>query len=452
MIREELLYQINDLFKIDNQKGLLRLVRNTPSNDLAEALDTADQAFQLKLLRCLPSGPKALLFSHLNTELQDKLIMAMTLEEATELLTHMPSDDRVDIYNRMPQNYRIKVMQGMAQRERDDILKMASFAEGTTGAMTTSDYVSISSGITVREALQKVRLQAPNKETIYTIYVTNSERQLEGTLSLRDLIMAAEDQTVDSIMRTEIVFAKAEWPREQTANLISRYDLLAIPVINGGNRLIGIVTVDDAMDVSEEEATEDFHKGGGTMALKNISMKDATVSLLYRKRVFWLVLLVFGNIFSGAGIAHFEDAILAYVALVFFLPLLIDSGGNAGAQSSTLMVRALATGDVILKDWFSMLGREFSVALLLGVTIGLAVATLGIFRGGYEIALVVSMSMVAIVIVGSVIGMSLPFILSRFKLDPAAASVPLITTIADGVGVIIFFSIAVMMLDMPADV
>lgn len=450
MIREDLFYQINDLIQAGDDKALARLVRNTPSTDIAEMMDNAKAEFNLSLLRKLPSAPRAVLFSHFSTSLQDLLLHYMELEEIAELFTHMPSDDRVDIYNRMPDGRRVQVMQGMAKKEREDILKMASFAEGTTGAITTSDYVSVPAGISVRDALQRVRAQAPNKETIYTIYVVNNERKLEGALSLRDLIMADETAAIENIMKTDVVFAKAEWPSEQTANLISRYDLLAIPVTNGGNKLIGIVTVDDAMDVSEEEATEDFHKGGGTMALKNISMKDATVSILYKKRVFWLVLLVFGNIFSGAGIAHFEDAILAYVALVFFLPLLIDSGGNAGAQSSTLMVRALATGDVILKDWFSMLGREFSVALLLGLTMGLAVATLGIFRGGYEIAFVVSLSMVAIVIVGSVIGMSLPFILSRFKLDPAAASAPLITTIADGVGVIIFFSIAVMMLDMPA--
>ncbi|SFR61040.1 magnesium transporter [Thiomicrospira sp. ALE5] len=452
MVREELFYQINDLIQAGDDKALARLVRNTPSTDLAEMMDNAKAEFNLGLLRKLPSAPRAVLFSHFSPSLQDLLLHYMELEEIAELFTHMPSDDRVDIYNRMPDGRRVQVMQGMAKKEREDILKMASYAEGTTGSITTSDYVSVPAGISVRDALQRVRAQAPNKETIYTIYVVNPNRQLEGALSLRDLIMADESAAIENIMKTEVVYAKAEWPCEQTANLISRYDLLAIPVTNGGNKLIGIVTVDDAMDVSEEEATEDFHKGGGTMALKNISMKEATVGLLYKKRVFWLVLLVFGNIFSGAGIAHFEDAILAYVALVFFLPLLIDSGGNAGAQSSTLMVRALATGDVILKDWFSMLGREFSVALLLGLSMGLAVATLGIFRGGYEIALVVSMSMVAIVIVGSVIGMSLPFILSRFKLDPAAASAPLITTIADGVGVIIFFSIAVMMLDMPTDV
>lgn len=176
------------------------------------------------------------------------------------------------------------------------------------------------------------------------------------------------------------------------------------------------------------------------------------MGLMYRKRVFWLVLLVFGNLFSGAGIAHFEDTIHAYVALVFFLPLLIDSGGNAGSQSATLMVRALATGEVIGKDWAKMLGREVMIAGLLGVTMAVAVSMLGLWRGGPEIALVVAITMQIVVIVGSVVGMSLPFILSKLKFDPASASAPLITTIADAVGVIIYFSVATMILDFPPTV
>ncbi|MGY6531831.1 magnesium transporter, partial [Glycocaulis sp.] len=176
----------------------------------------------------------------------------------------------------------------------------------------------------------------------------------------------------------------------------------------------------------------------------------ASTFVLYRMRIVWLVLLVFGNIFSGAGIAYFEDTIMAYVALVFFLPLLIDSGGNAGSQAATLMVRGLAVGDVKLSDWGRMIGRESFVALLLGITMAIAVSAIGIVRGGPEVALVVSLSMVVIVLVGSVIGMSLPFILSRMKLDPAAASAPLITSIADAAGVLIYFSIATALLDLPA--
>lgn len=206
--------------------------------------------------------------------------------------------------------------------------------------------------------------------------------------------------------------------------------------------MVGIVTADDAMDVAQDEATEDFHKSGGSLGRVAHSIKDASVGVLYRNRVFWLVLLVFGNVFSGAGIAYFEDLIAANVVLVFFLPLLIDSGGNAGSQAATLMVRALATGDVVLRDWASMLGRELVVAGLLGLTMALAVSTIGFVRGGLSIALVVALTMQVIVIVGSVIGMSLPFLLSRFNADPASASSPLITTIADGAGVVIYFYIA----------
>ena len=201
-----------------------------------------------------------------------------------------------------------------------------------------------------------------------------------------------------------------------------------------------------ALEAQRREATEDFHKGASiTNHIGNL--RDATLGLLYRKRVLWLVLLVFGNLFSGAGIAAFEETIAANIALVFFLPLLVDSGGNAGAQSATLMVRGLATGEVVMRDWWRMLGREFGVALALGATMAVAVASLGVLRGGPQIALIVASSMVVIVLVGSIIGMSLPFLLSRFKLDPATASGPLITSIADAAGVLVYFGIATQVLD-----
>lgn len=209
------------------------------------------------------------------------------------------------------------------------------------------------------------------------------------------------------------------------------------------NRLLP--DTDAALKAQQREATEDFHKGASiTNHVGNL--RDATLGLLYRKRVLWLVVLVFGNLFSGAGIAAFEETIAAHIALVFFLPLLVDSGGNAGAQSATLMVRGLATGDVVMRDWWRMLGREFGVALALGATMAIAVASLGVLRGGPQIALIVASSMVLIVLLGSLIGMSLPFLLSRFKLDPATASGPLITSIADAAGVLVYFGIATQVL------
>lgn len=213
------------------------------------------------------------------------------------------------------------------------------------------------------------------------------------------------------------------------------------------DKTIAVGAVDAALDAQRRQTTESFHKGASITTTIG-DLRHATLGLLYRKRVLWLVLLVFGNLFSGAGIAAFEETIAAHIALVFFLPLLVDSGGNAGSQSATLMVRGLATGEVTLSDWGRMLGREFGVALLLGCTMAVAVASLGLLRGGPQIALIVASSMVVIVLVGSLIGMSLPFLLSRLKLDPATASGPLITSIADAAGVLVYFGIATQVLEL----
>lgn len=316
-----------------------------------------------------------------------------------------------------------------------------TYPSDTVGAVMSESYMTLTAQLTVKEALEQIRLDAPVKDTIYFAYVLDDYLRLVGTVSLRDLILAQPEMSIESIMTTDVVSCSVLSNASEAARLISDYDLLAVPVLDLSQRMIGIVTYDEALDVKEEDSTEDQLKLGGVGKLVG-SIKDSTISRLYKMRVGWLVLLVFGNVFSGAGIAHFEDLISSMVVLVFFLPLLVDSGGNAGSQSATLMVRALATGEVTGKDWLRMLGKECTVALLLGLTMAIAVASIGLWRGGPEIALVVALTMVFIVIVGSVIGMLLPFIFTRFNLDPAAASAPLITSICDATGVLIYFSIA----------
>src|SRR5690606_36472267 len=235
---------------------------------------------------------------------------------------------------------------------------------------------------------------------------------------------------------------------EDAARKIAHYDVIALPVVDHDGKLVGIITHDDAIDVMEAEATEDFHRVGTVTHLES-GVGTASVPKLYRARIVWLMLLVFGNIFSGAGIAHFEDTIAAHLALMFFLPILIASGGYAGSQSATLMVRALATGEIGMSDWGRVLGRELVVAVLLGLSMVAAIAIIGVVRGGREIALVIALSMILIVIVGSLIGMVLPFLLSPFNMDPATASTPLVTSIAEATGVLIYFSIANAILVMP---
>lgn len=427
----------------------LLVVNNNQHADIVEVLEQFSVEQTATLLTKLPNAEFASLFGYFSPVYQDQLLHALAEPEQLRLFKAMARDERVDVYQRLPENEQQEILPKLAKQEQADILKLASYEDGTVGAVATSAYVAIPENMTVIEALRYVRTNAAEMETIYQVYVIDKQQRLIGTMSLRELMTEDDDALISDVMRTDLVSVTADQPQQDAADAIRRYDLLSLPVTNGGHKLVGIVTVDDAMDVDVVESTEDFHKGGGTLSLKDVSLREASTWTMFAKRAPWLVILVFANMFSGGVIESYEDTILTYVALVFFLPLLVDSGGNAGAQASTLMVRALATGDLHMKDWLKTLGREFWVALLLGVAMAIAVYGLGVYRGGTDIALVVSISMVAVVFAGSMIGMSLPFLLSRLKLDPATASAPLITSIADFVGVLLYFYIAVTILGGP---
>ena len=409
--------------------------------DIADALDRLEPAQLAAALLLIPVDEQAEIFGYLPLGRQTRLVAGMSRAAVIALLERMSSDERADLFNTLPAG-REAILPALAQAQREDIRKLASYEKGSVGAIMTSQYATLTPELTAAEAFDELRRVAPDSETIYNAYVIDEQRRLVGVTTLRRLILAPPETRVGEMMEANPVTAYVDDEQSVAAEKIARYDFIALPVIDRQRHMVGIVTADDAMDVMQDEVTEDFQKSGGSLGAWPLRMKDATIGLLYRKRVFWLVLLVFANIFSGAGIAHFEELIAANVALVFFLPLLIDSGGNAGSQSATLMVRALATGDVHMRDWASMLGRELLVAALLGLTMAIAVSALGVVRAGPTVALVVALTMQFVVIVGSVIGMSLPFLLSHFKADPASASSPLITTIADASGIFIYFAIA----------
>ncbi len=413
--------------------------------DIAQFIKDHPADIDWQVLDMLDLPRQAEVFGYLDRDLQVELANCAPRARLAEIITEMDSDDRADLFNALSEKEQEALLPALAQAEREDIRRLASYEEGTAGSIMTSDYAVLTPELTARQALDKLRLEAPDKETIYRAYVVDEDRKLIGSVRLQDLILVTPATRVEKIMERNTLAVRVDEDQETVAQKIARYDRIAIPVIDGDDRIVGIVTHDDALDVIQEEATEDFHKSGSVRGLAE-SVKQASIFMLYRARVAWLVLLVFGNIFSGAGIAYFEDTIAAHLALLFFLPLLIASGGNAGAQAATLMVRAIATGDVRLKDWGWMLGRETLVAMLLGLTMALAIYGIGAWRGGIEIAGVVSGSMILIVLAGSLIGMTLPFILTRLKLDPATASGPLVTSICDIVGVVIYFSIARMAL------
>lgn len=432
--------ELLELIDAGNAEALQEAASALHPAEMAEFIAALGDADIWRLLSMFPKRQSAEIFSHLDLDRQVELASDVNRQAMARMLEELPHDDRADLVNQLDPQVVEQILPLVARAEREDIRNLASYPEGTVGSIMSSDYAALRPEMTIKEALEQVRIQAPTRETVYYIYVIDAEHHLVGFVSLKDLILAKPMQTVGEMMNTEVIHAFADDDHDTASQPIEKYDLLALPIVNTENKLVGIVTVDDVMDVQEAEATTDFHKMGGT-DLVDVSLKDAGLALLYRARIPWLMVLVFMNVFSGAGIAYFENTIAAMSSLVFFLPLLIGSGGNAGSQAATLMVRALAIGDVRLRDWFILLRKEFLISILLGLTLALGAMLVAGFRAP-EILIPVGMAMVAIVLFGSLVGMSLPFLLAIFRCDPATASAPLVTSIADIGGVLIYFTIA----------
>jgi magnesium transporter len=440
-----LLPELREILDTKDYKELQEFCESAHPAVIAELISGLTCEELWTVLRNITPALRVEIFSHLDESLQVEIARALRRDELAGLLADMSHDDRADLFKKIPKSLREAVLPAMAMAEREDIRKLAAYQEGTAGAVMTSDYAALSPELTAYQAIERLRQVAPDKETIYYAYVLDRDRKLLGFVSLKDLILAKRDDRVEDIMHGEVISVRVEDDREEVAHKIQKYDLLALPVVNSEGALVGIVTYDDIQDIIEEEATEDFHRFGGLTYKTDgldLNIREAGFLTMLKKRLPWLLALVFVNIFSGAGIAYYEKTIAAAVSLVFFLPLLIGSGGNAGSQTATLVVRAMAVGDIRMSDWLRLLGREVAVALGIGAVMGAAVYAIGIFRSGPEVAVVVAMAMVVNVLFGSLVGMSLPFLLIRLKLDPAAASAPLIASIADIAGVLIYFGLA----------
>ncbi|MFC6643557.1 MULTISPECIES: magnesium transporter [Sulfitobacter] len=429
----------------ETPEALDRFYNQSRPIDLASWLSELplDQAW--RYLAAMPLPRQAATFGALSLEDQTALAAVIPAPSLNVIVALMSADDRVDLFRCLGPIEQKRLLQSLPSEVGRDIQQLALHAEETAGAIMTSDYAVLDAKMTAPEAIDALRGQASGSETIYRSYVVDKTARLIGSVRLHSLIIADKRAVVAALMEDDPVSVTIDTDQEKVAQRIAYYDLLAIPVVDGAGRLVGIVTHDDAADVMQAEATEDFKKISHILPFKQ-TMRQAGIGVLYSRRIIWLALLVIGNLFSGAGIAHFEDMILAYVSLMFFLPLLIDSSGNAGSQSATQMVRALAIGDVKMKDWRALILRELAVAAALGATMAAVVFPVGAWRGGIDVALTVELTMFIVVMIGSLVGMSLPFLLSRLRLDPATASGPLVTTISDATGVVIYFSIATMVL------
>jgi magnesium transporter len=415
----------------------------------------ADEAWAVLETCDLPV--RAEIFSHLDVDLQVDLSETLSRADLAGLLSEMSPDDRVDLILRLPDQQRETVLGAMARAEREDIRRLASFEEGTSGAVMTSDYVTLPPELRAGDAIAKIRLEAPNKETIYYAYVLDGLRRLIGFLTLKDLILAPPETRIADIMSRDVISANVADDQEKAARMIRKYDLLALPVVNDTGVLVGIVTHDDAMDILVQEQTEDFEKQmaiGGPhepgMYLRTPVMEH------FRRRVGWIMGLAALGLVSGFIVQEFEGLLLQFAILATFMPMLADTGGNTGSQSATLVVRALALEEVRPRDVLRVLFMEFRIALPLGLVLSLfAFARVLFFTHGaalprgftpVEVGAAVGTALGIQVVTSTLIGALLPLTAARLKVDPALVASPALTTVVDITGLLLYFTTVKLML------
>jgi len=397
------------------------------------------------------------IFRHFDDHTQVAVAEAMTREDLARLVTVMSADDRVDLLKRMPDDRRDALLSALATAEREDIRRLASYPERTAGAVMTTDYATLAPDLTAAQAIARLRQEAPDKETIYYCYVVDDGRRLLGFVSLKDLILARPEQRVAELMHPDVISVRASDDQETAARLISKYDLIALPVVNDQGVLVGIITHDDAMEVLAQEQTEDIEKlmaiGGGHEV--GAYLRTSAWGH-FKSRVLWILVLAALGLVSGAVVQHFEAALSSLVILAFYMPMLADTGGNTGSQSATVVIRALALGEVGTRDVLKVLGKELQVALLLGLVLfAFTLARVYLFSHGADLPAGFSLSSVGLtiaialalqVVTATLIGAALPMIAASLKFDPAVVASPALTTIVDITGLLLYFTLARLML------
>lgn len=400
-----------------------------------------EPAARALVFRLLPHDPAVEVFSNLEVDEQDELLQHLSDQETRKLLASLSPDDRTLLFEEMPGEVAQKLFKLLSPEDLAETRLLLGYPEESVGRLMTPDYIAIRPSWTIERAIEEIRKEGKDSETVNRVYVVDRQGKLIDSIRLRQIILAEPTDKVKDIMTYQAISLLATEDREQAVRQMRDYDVFVLPVVDSNNVLLGIVTFDDVLDVAEEEATEDIHKSSGMKALRK-SYRNASVWTLVSSRIGWLAILVVAHLFSSGALAANEEAMQASVALAFFIPLLIGTGGNSGSQAATMMVRALVTDDIDVSHWWRALLKESLVGILLGVGLASLAAALGYYRGGYDIALIVGLSMVTIVLVANLVGVALPFILTRLKIDPTTASSPLIATICDVMGLMVYFTIA----------
>ncbi|WP_297086053.1 magnesium transporter [Thermoleptolyngbya sp. C42_A2020_037] len=434
--------QLQLLLETNNLPEAKALLAPAQPADIAEAIENLPNPLQAIAFRLLPKDEAIEVYEYLDLEVQQSLIEEFRGQDVLDIVEQMSPDDRARLFDELPAKVVTRLLSQLSSKERGATALLLGYEPGTAGRIMTPEYISLEEGWDATQALAHIRSLARASEMIYYLYVTDGSRRLTGILSLRDLVVAQPEQTIGDIMVREVVSVQTDTAQEDVARLIQRYDFLALPVVDAERRLVGIVTVDDVLDVLEAEATKEIYQLGGVQS-GDASYFQTNLLTVARRRVVWLLVLLITNTGTSAVIRSQQDVLEQVVALTAFIPLLIGTGGNVGAQSSTVIIRGLNTDELRSTKPWAVIGREAIAGAFLGIMLGAVVLLWAyLLQGNLVVAIAVGTSLVSISVLASVAGSSLPFLFQRLGFDPALMSAPFITTFVDVLGVMIYLNVA----------
>ena len=429
-----------------DMENLKVLLADAEGMEILHAFNDLDTKDQLIVFRLLAKEAALRIFEQLDTDLQHDLLRSFTDDTATDFINGLTPDDRVKLLDELPATVAKKLIASLSPEEREVTNVLMGYKPETAGRIMTTEYISLRRDMTVEQALEKVRKQAKEKETIYTLYVTSNDKKLEGVLSLKELLMSEETAKIEDIMSKKVISASTSTDQEETSRLLQELDLIALPIVDKEGILVGIVTIDDAVDILEKEATEDIFDQAGLADVSNNESGRSEVLIhgslwkIWKVRVPFLLITLVAGVLAGVVIDEFEEALESIVAVAIFIPLIMDMGGNVGTQSSTVFVRGVVLGHINLKDFWKHFFKEIYVGFSLGVLIGIASAIIAtVWQGMPMLGLAVGLSLVATMTLAALLGFLVPYVLIKLDIDQAAGSAPIITSIKDIAGLLIYF-------------
>ncbi len=436
------LEEVREMLTHKEFNKLKQLLAEMNSADISNILDELEKEEAIKLFRILSKEQAGETFSYMETDMRQKLIQDLTDSELRNVLDELFMDDTVDLIEEMPSNVVTRILRTVNKNDRKVINELLKYPEDSAGSIMTTEFVDLKSSMTIREAIDRIRKIGVDSETINTCYVLTTTRKLVGTVSIREILLANENDIIKDLMETNIISVITTEDQEEVAKTFDKYDLYALPVVDNENRLVGIVTVDDAINVIQDETSEDFEKMAAITPNEN-GYFQTSVFKHAKNRILWLLILMLSATITGSIITNYEEAFQVVPILVAFIPMIMGTGGNCGAQSSTLIIRGLATDEIALKDVLKVLWKEIRVAVLVGILLAIVNAIRIYFQ--YEdlkIATTVGLTLIVTAILAKMLGCLLPIIAKKFKLDPAIMASPLITTLVDTFSILVYFQIA----------